>query len=614
MNKHPKAVIPKALFKDQEAEQRWRARFTAPWISLPRCARDAPERCLYLSNQSGAWEIFAWDRSTNMHRQVTNRSNGTLSAAISPDGSSILWFNDTDGNEFGNWVVESFNGQAKGEKAQPAFTGIPDGYKAGLTVGKQVAAVGISTDNGSTIWLTRNGARAEAVYTSSHVAGVVALSRDERFLAIRHSEYGDSRHPALKVLGVADTNVVAEKWDGKGKGLHAIAFSPVSGDSRLLVAHERNGKRELTLWDVLIDQETEIELDLPGEVAASWYQDGNALLVTHTYQARTSLYRYDMQSETLSSLQVPPGMVSACCTRPGGTVEYNWSSSAVPSAIHALSPNNTNTVLLEPPGRKAPSSAALTDVFIPGSGGSIHALVAKPANVKSDPLPTIFALHGGPHNLDRDEFSAYRAVWIDAGFAVVHVNYRGSSGYGSVWRDAIEGKPGLTELADIATAQNWAINSGLADPQQCVISGPSWGGYLVLLALGVQPERWAAGVARVPVADYVAAYEDETKILQALDQSLFGGTPTEVPDVYRERSPITYVNHVKAPVLVIAGENDPRCPIRQIENYLDRLAANNATYEVYRYNAGHGSLVVEETINQTAIEVDFTRRMLGMTS
>ena len=65
-------------------------------------------------------------------------------------------------------------------------------------------------------------------------------------------------------------------------------------------------------------------------------------------------------------------------------------------------------------------------------------------------------------------------------------------------------------------------------------------------------------------------------------------------------------------MLVLAGENDPRCPIRQIDNYLDRLAEPEAPYEVYRYDAGHGSLVVAETIKQTAIEVDFARRALGM--
>jgi dipeptidyl aminopeptidase/acylaminoacyl peptidase len=194
----------------------------------------------------------------------------------------------------------------------------------------------------------------------------------------------------------------------------------------------------------------------------------------------------------------------------------------------------------------------------------------------------------------------------------VHVNYRGSTGYGSAWRDAIEGRPGLTELEDVAAVHDWAVQSGLADPQKCVVAGASWGGYLTLLAMGTQPERWAVGAAGVPVADYLAAYEDEMEPLRAFDRALFGGSPEELPDLYRECSPMTYVDEVRAPVLVWAGENDPRCPIRQIDNYLDALAERKVPYEEYRYDAGHGSLVVAETVKQVAIEVFFVLRMLGM--
>jgi dipeptidyl aminopeptidase/acylaminoacyl peptidase len=268
-------------------------------------------------------------------------------------------------------------------------------------------------------------------------------------------------------------------------------------------------------------------------------------------------------------------------------------------------------VLLTAGEETAPGSVELSDADVDTPGGKVHALIAKPPDA-AGPLPTLFAVHGGPHGADEDRFSAYRAVWLDAGFAVVHVNYRGSTGYGSAWRDAIEGRPGLTELEDIAAVHDWALSSGLADPARCVLNGASWGGYLALLGLGTQPRRWAAGVAVVPVADYVTAYADEMEPLRAFDRALFGGSPSEVPERYRDCSPLTYVDEVSAPVLVLAGENDPRCPLQQIHNYLDRLAERGADYETYFYDAGHGSLVVAETIKQTAVEVDFAMRALGM--
>lgn len=609
-NQYPPAVVPDRLFDDAEAEARWRARFHAPRISVPDWARDAPDANLYVSNSSGVWEVYAWDRATDGHRRVTDRPNGTMHATPSPDGQWIWWFDDTDGDEFGSWVREPF-AATEGAKAEKAVPGIHDGYPAGLEIGATVVAIGVSTDDGSELF-ARIGDETQRFYSHHDDAGISSLSRDEALIAISHSEHGDSRHPALRVLATEGFATVAEKWDGAGKGLSALEFSPLAGDQRLLVLHERRGREELLVWDVAADTETEIEIDLPGEVVAGWYPDGRALLVVHFHEARSSLYRYDLGTGELSAVDTPAGRIGGAGVRPDGSIEYSWSSAAEPAAVHARGADGADAVLLEPPGERAPSSEPMTDAFVDGIGGRIHALVSRPSGAPEGPLPTVFSLHGGPHAADEDRFSAYRATWLDAGFAVVEVNYRGSTGYGSAWRDAIEGRPGLTELEDVAAVHDWAVQSGLSDPAKCVVNGASWGGYLSLLALGTQPERWAAGVAGVPVADYVAAYQDEMEQLRSFDRALFGGSPDDVPAVYKECSPITYVDAVKAPVLVLAGDNDPRCPIRQIENYLDRLGTRDLHHEFYRYDAGHGSLVIAETIKQTSIEVSFALRALGL--
>jgi dipeptidyl aminopeptidase/acylaminoacyl peptidase len=200
---------------------------------------------------------------------------------------------------------------------------------------------------------------------------------------------------------------------------------------------------------------------------------------------------------------------------------------------------------------------------------------------------------------------------VDHGFAVVLVNYRGSSGYGRTWRDALLGDPGFPELADIAAVRAWVVERGIADPARTVLAGGSWDGYLTLLGLGTQPRDWAAGLASVPIGDFRAAYEDMMPMLKDFARTLFGGTPDEQPELYRERSPITYVPDVRAPVLILAGENDPRCPLRQVERYVGRLAALGKPYEVYRFDAGHGSPVVDEQVRQCERMLDFLARHLG---
>lgn len=583
-------------------EERWKARFRAARVSLPGWAHEAPHRCVYRSNATGTWEIYSWDRTTGERAQVTDRPNGTSIGGIDPTGAWIWWFADTDGDEFGVWMRRPFAGGAD----EPAVPDLEPSYPAGLAVGSSgLAVVGRSTDGGTTIDVCPPGASPRTLYRHAEDAHAVDLSEDESLIAVNHSEHGDSRHMALRVMRPGG-ETVADLWDGPGKGLAGLSFSPVRGDQRLLVEHERRGKPEPLLWNPISGQVQEIALDLPGEIGASWYPDASALLISHSHHARDELYRYDLASGALERIDTPHGVIGSATARPDGTVEFSWSSAASPPVVRSTS----GAVVLTPPGPPAPESVPVEDAWVTGPGGDIHALISKPAG--DGPFPAVFDVHGGPTAYDDDSFSPDTAAWVDHGFAVVRVNYRGSTGYGSAWRDAIEGRPGLVELEDIKAVRDWAVGSGLADPSRLVLTGGSWGGFITLLGIGTQPADWSVAVAIVPVADYVAAYDDEMEALQAFDRSLFGGSPAEVPDRYRASSPITYVEQVTAPVLVMAGENDPRCPIRQIDNYLARLRDLGKEHEVYRYDAGHGSLVVEERIRQMAAAIDFVRARLGV--
>ncbi|MYS41990.1 prolyl oligopeptidase family serine peptidase [Streptomyces sp. SID5998] len=590
----------------------WEKRFRAPRVSLPDWAEDAPHRSLFVSNATGTYELYAWDRATGGQRQVTNRPNGTTDGVLSPDGEWIWWFDDKDGDEFGVWRRQPFTGGPD----DPAVPGLAPSYPAGLALGRdgRTAVVGRSTDeDGTTIHLARLGAGEESgetveIYRHRESAGVGDLSHDGTLIAVEHTEHGDAMHSALRVLR-PDGVTVAELDDTKGGtvelGLEVLGFAPVAGDTRLLVGHQRRGRWEPLVWDVATGEETDLALDLPGDVSAEWYPDGSGLLVVHSFEARSELFRYDPATRALTRIDTPPGTVSGATARPDGSVEYLWSSAAEPPAVRSTA----GGVVLDPPGMKCPGSVPVHDVWVDGPGGRIHALVQKPAGA-TGPLPTVFDIHGGPTWHDSDSFAAGPAAWIDHGYAVVRVNYRGSTGYGREWTDALKHRVGLIELEDIAAVRDWAITSGLADPDRLILTGGSWGGYLTLLGLGTQPDAWTLGIAAVPVADYVTAYHDEMEALKALDRTLLGGTPEEVPERFEASSPLTYVDQVKAPVYISAGVNDPRCPIRQIDNYVKRLESRGAPHEVYRYDAGHGSLVIDERIKQVNQELTFAQHHL----
>ncbi|MFJ3327867.1 prolyl oligopeptidase family serine peptidase [Streptomyces griseus] len=586
----------------------WEQRFRAPRVSLPDWAEDAPDRSLFVSNATGTYELYAWDRASGRQRQVTDRPNGTTDGVLTPDGEAVWWFSDTDGDEFGVWMRQPFDGGAD----EPAVPGLAPSYPAGLAIGRDGSAViGRSTDeDGTTIHLVRKpGGEPVEIYRHRESAGVGDLSHDGTLIALEHTEHGDAMHSALRVVR-QDGSTVAELDDTesgtKELGLAVLGFAPIAGDTRLLVGHQRRGRWEPMIWDPVTGTETALAVDLPGDVGAEWYPDGSALLIEHSFEARGELWRYEPGAPEPVRVETPAGTVSGATARPDGTVEYLWSSAAQPPVVRSTS----GAVVLDPPGPKAPPSVPVEDAWVEGPGGRIHALVQKPATGEG-PFPTIFEIHGGPTWHDSDAFASGPAAWVDHGFAVVRVNYRGSTGYGRAWTDALKHRVGLIELEDIAAVREWSVASGLADPERLVLAGGSWGGYLTLLGLGTQPDSWTLGLAAVPVADYVTAYHDEMEALKAMDRTLLGGTPEEVPERFEASSPLTYVDAVRAPLYISAGVNDPRCPIRQVENYVDRLAARGAVHEVYRYDAGHGSLVVEERIKQVRLELEFALKHLG---
>ena len=579
-------------------EADWRRRFRAPRTTLPQWADGAPDRLLYGSNSTGKWELFAWNRAADSRRQVTDRREGTMNGDLSPDGSLIWWFDDTDGDELGRWMVEPFAGGDPHAAAEE----LGRAYSTGLNVGRSLAVVGGSTDEGATIDVVTEGAKPRRIYEHREESWLGGLSADDGLLVFHHSEEGDARHAALRAVDL-DGKTVAELSDGPGLGLTSMGFPEVAIDDRVLVIHERHDLKRPLIWWPRSGETREAALDLPGDIEASWYPDGKALLITHEHAGRSSMFRYDLEAGQPAQLPTPPGVIAQASARPDGSVWYLWSDSATPAQVRSTD----GSVVLTPAADVAPGGVQYSDLWV----GEVHALVAEPSTPR--PHPTIFSIHGGPEAHDRDSFSPMIQAWVDHGLAVVLVNYRGSTGYGRAWRDALTGNPGFTELEDIAAVRDRTVAEGIADPERIVLGGASWGGYLTLLGLGMQPERWTLGVAGVPVADYVAAFEDEMEPLKAYDRALFGASPEEKPELYRKRSPITYVDEVRVPMLILAGENDPRCPIRQIENYLGRLTELGKPHEVLRYDAGHGSLRTDERIRQMEAEIDFVARHLGTT-
>ena len=467
------------------SEPRWKQRYRAPSLTLPRWAPDDPDRLVYVSNLSGSWQVHAWDRAADRHRQVSDHPTGVVAAGLTPDGERVVWFEDSKGDEVGRWLQQPF----EGGEATPLVADAEPAWSAGLALGpKGRVAVGLASRDGFSVRVGEIGGASEELYRHEEMVDVGGLSRDGRLLVVHHAEHGDNLHPALRVFELEGMTAVADLWDGEGLALlvASAGFSPVAGDGRLVVLGDRTGRLRPAIWDPVATERVDLELELPGEVdVADWWPDAASLLVVHTYMGRDELYRLDLLSGALERLDHPAGSIQRAGVRPDGTVWYRLSSGAAAPEVRAV---GTEEAVLRPPGPHAPSGIAYESWTFPNpQGDQVHGFLAVPSG--SGPHPTVLVVHGGPHHHDADSWDPEVQAFVDHGYAVGLVNYRGSTGYGKAWQDVLEGDPGRPEIEDVVAGRDDLVARGLADPDQVVISGASWGGYVTLQAIGTVPRK-----------------------------------------------------------------------------------------------------------------------------
>jgi dipeptidyl aminopeptidase/acylaminoacyl peptidase len=221
--------------------------------------------------------------------------------------------------------------------------------------------------------------------------------------------------------------------------------------------------------------------------------------------------------------------------------------------------------------------------LFPGSDGAqVEGWIVKPPAGKP-PYPTILYIHGGPHGAFGHLFHFDTQMLAGAGYAVLLVNHRASTGYGDEFSTAIKGDWGNLDYKDLMAGVDYAIAQGLADPDRLGVCGLSGGGNLSCWIVG-QTDRFRAAVPENPVTNFASMYGVSDISAWFVVEEL-GGPPWEIPEVYARCSPITYAHRCKTPTLLIQGEHDWRCPAEQSEQFYAVLKANGCVVEMLRLPA-----------------------------
>jgi dipeptidyl aminopeptidase/acylaminoacyl peptidase len=221
------------------------------------------------------------------------------------------------------------------------------------------------------------------------------------------------------------------------------------------------------------------------------------------------------------------------------------------------------------------------------------------------PLPTLLEIHGGPHGATGPAFSTRHQMLVGAGFAVVSVNYRGSGGYGQAFADRIHGNWGVLEFDDCMAAVDHLVGSGVADPSRLGVFGGSYGGFMTNHVI-THTDRFRAAVSMSTIASLqTLAYTIDHWESIATDQ---GGPPFEQPAYYAEHSPISHVQRVVTPLLILHGERDDTCPVGEADQFFAALRMQRKEVMLVRYpGEAHGFIAA----GRPGTRLDAHERLLG---
>ncbi len=222
-------------------------------------------------------------------------------------------------------------------------------------------------------------------------------------------------------------------------------------------------------------------------------------------------------------------------------------------------------------------------------GRKIPAFLYLPKGARRDgKLPTIVYVHGGPEGQERPDFASSFQYYISRGYALFALNIRGSVGYGRTYTHLDDVRKRKDAIRDVEHAVKWLRGSGWADPAKHVVMGGSYGGYMTLACLTMQPELWAAGVDTVGMSNLETFLENTGPWRRPLREAEYGSLARD-RDFLREVSPIHHVHKIKAPLMVIQGANDPRVPKSEADQMVATLRAKGHPVEYLLFaDEGHG--------------------------
>ncbi len=441
-----------------------------------------------------------------------------------------------------------------------------------------------------------------------------AVSHDHTSVAVT----GLSLRPASTLVRVSGPRAVGDGavTDPDEHARHAqVAWTP--GDEALLV--ESNHEREFTaVARVSLDgrEWTWLVTDDAHDLHLWASPSGRAMVVGTVRDGAVALAVHDGDGGLRCAVDLPgEGVPDVVWAADEQRLVVTLSTPTDPSSLHLVdvaTGASTPLAAVPVPGEVRGRLVAPTVHRVPTPDGEEVPLFQYSPTGEDGTLggASVLLVHGGPEAASMRSFSPVVQALCSAGLTVLVPNVRGSTTYGKRWYSLDDVRLRLDSVADLAAVHEWLPSQGL-DPARSALWGGSYGGYMVLAGVSMQPARWAAGVDIVGMSSLVTFLENTSPYRVAYREREYGSL-AEDREFLEAASPITYLDDIVAPLFVIHGANDPRVPLSEAEQIRDALAGRGVDCELRVYaDEGHGLAKRENRQDAYPAAIEFLGRHLA---
>ncbi len=564
---------------------------------------------VFVSNISGRNNLWLVPAEGGWPTQLTVSDQRQTAPAWSPDGRWIAYMSDYDGDEqWDIFIVSPKTGQVVNlthtrEIAEEYPRWSPDGRYLAYTVKpKTSSAFEIDVYD----MVMRDVKHITTGTPPDKLNDNPIWSHDGKWIAYTQEQAkGTDSNIFVAEVATGQSSLLTPH---EGEQIYrANDFSP-DGKHLLLTSNAANGYDNVGLLDIATKKISWLTKDKWEIDGGQFSPDGERVTWTANVEGNTDIYLYDLVTAKTTALPLPKGVNElagehSSFSNDGAHLLYNHNGATAPGDlwVYQLATGRSHQVTQSlVAGVRSEDMVEPFLVHYPSRDGkwTISAFVYVPYNMVRNGLnAAIVYVHGGPASQSVNSFNRFIQHMVNQGYMVIAPNYRGSTGYGKEFQQANLFDMGGGDLQDVLAAAEFIKQTGYLDPKKVVLMGGSYGGYLTMMGVTKASDIWAAGVPIVPFVNWFTEIQNEDPVLQQSDLATMGD-PEKNKALFQDRSPIFFVGQIKAPLFLLAGGNDPRCPAEESQQVIDAIKKRGGVVEFKVYaNEGHGFARVENQID-----------------